>query len=368
MNGFDITNFGSWEEASGTKQFTWKGTVFPNTEKEVTLFMGKAVGMLREGFSSEKINIIGVSNIATAIIDLLAAGISADNSLLIVGGGIRRNTDFSWPFFKANPPIDTGNKRFNIEDHNTWKFATESELLLDGSPFRISPDCKLSEITFVKLMLLLMPFDFSKFDKIPSLKNKIVLDVLDGLKKGMEPSDILLQITDVVTQILQTVTKNNNAMNAEHSTPPLLTPPSKAGLVFGVVLIATGIFLLISALDGDNVSLGVFGFILMIFSIITFAKYSSEQSKFFYKAVCADMAQWVGRSSNDLIMQWGAPTKTYKFPNDRTMTVLEYKDSIRNYASYSNKGYRYGQSKTTKYVKSFFVKDEIIINYKYTIT
>ena len=80
------------------------------------------------------------------------------------------------------------------------------------------------------------------------------------------------------------------------------------------------------------------------------------------------MAQWVGRSSNDLILQWRAPTETYKFPSDKTMTVLEYKDSIRNYIGYRHKGMYAGQVKTTKYIKSFFVKDNLIVDYKYSIT
>jgi hypothetical protein len=68
-------------------------------------------------------------------------------------------------------------------------------------------------------------------------------------------------------------------------------------------------------------------------------------------------------------MTWGAPTRTYKFPTDKTMTVLEYKESVRNYSSYSHgNGFRTGQSTTTKYIKSFFARDGYIVNYKYDIT
>jgi hypothetical protein len=137
----------------------------------------------------------------------------------------------------------------------------------------------------------------------------------------------------------------------------------------GIGLIIGGLIYLFSVAAG-NWTPGklIFGFLTICCSIPFIAKHSSEQSKFFYKAVCADMAQWVGHSSNDLIMKWGAPTKTYKFPSDKSMTVLEYKDSIRNYAGYRYKGMYAGQAKTTKYIKSFFVKNGTIVDYKYAVT
>ena len=158
--------------------------------------------------------------------------------------------------------------------------------------------------------------------------------------------------------------------NTQNSSIDLI-PPSKFPLLLGIGLLSGGlIFCFWSFSRGDFSDLKniIISFVIMLISIPFFAKYSSEKSKFFYKAVCADMAQWVGLSSNDLIIKWGAPTKTYKFPGDKTMTVLEYKDSIRNYAGYRHKGMYVGQAKTTKYIKSFFVKDGVIVNYKYAIT
>jgi hypothetical protein len=175
-------------------------------------------------------------------------------------------------------------------------------------------------------------------------------------------------------QLLKSAKKNEQKTTYHDAQDTLyndLTPPSKFLLVLGIGLLAGGFiscFYLFSRGDYNDLRNIIISFIVMLCSIPFFAKYSSEKSKFFYKAVCADMAQWVGHSSNDLIMQWGAPTKTYKFPTDKTMTVLEYKDSIRNYAGYRYKGMYAGQAKTTKYIKSFFVKDGIIINYKYAIT
>jgi hypothetical protein len=115
--------------------------------------------------------------------------------------------------------------------------------------------------------------------------------------------------------------------------------------------------------------------VLLLLCIIFSSVYSKEKSRKDYFNVCKSMEYWIGSSLSDLISDWGAPNRTYKFPQDKTMTVLEYKDSIRNYASYStrtyHKGYSTGistgQSKTTKYIKSFFVKEGYIINYKYSI-
>jgi hypothetical protein len=175
-------------------------------------------------------------------------------------------------------------------------------------------------------------------------------------------------------QMLQTAKQNEQKtvyQDVQNTSSIDLTPPSKFQLFLGIGLLAGGLiyfFSLISRSDPNDFSGIIISFVIILCSIPAFTKYYSNRSKYFYRAVCADMAQWVGCNSNDLIIQWGAPTKTYKFPGDKTMTVLEYKDSIRNYAGYRYKGMYMGQSKTTKYIKSFFVKDSIIVNYKYVIT
>lgn len=163
-------------------------------------------------------------------------------------------------------------------------------------------------------------------------------------------------------------TRNSNINN--NISNNYIEPPSKGFIVAAVALLIIGAWMGASSITGHdtNIYLMIFGFIVMGLTLIPTNIYLSARSKFYYKAVCTDMARWVGRSSNDLIIQWGAPTKTYKFPSDKSMTVFEYKDSIRNYAGYRSKGLYMGQSKTTKYVKSFFVKDGIIVSYKYAIT
>jgi hypothetical protein len=384
MNDFDITNIGSWEEASETKKFTWKGNGSCNeetgkdiTEKEFAAFIGSSIGALRQVLSDEKIASAGLPNIIRLFIDLLFAGMNATNALVLVHMGLANDADLSYPNFEtAKQFAEDRTTLFNIKDMDTWKFATENSLVWEGFQFHISPEKKFTERLFVEIMHLLFHQSLMFLYSKPDLRNSIVPALLSGIGKEENMAEIADRLTNLVDDWKNRTSQSSGQTMANTISPKInntgnanyLTPPSKAWPVFGVILIATGIILLFSSFDGDNVSLGVLSFILMFCSIIPFAIYSSKQSKFFYKAVCADMAQWCGRSSNDLIMQWGAPTKTYKFPNDRTMTVLEYKNSIRNYASYSNKGYRYGQSKTTKYVKSFFVQDEIIINYKYTIT
>jgi len=158
--------------------------------------------------------------------------------------------------------------------------------------------------------------------------------------------------------------QNNSSFN--------LTPPSKLLIFLGIGLLIGGFVYLFINLNNEiyspNITKLIISGIIMLCSIPFFSKYGRDKNIYHYNCVCYEMSQWVGSSSNDLIIKWGAPTKTYKFPTDKTMTVLEYKDSIRNYAGVRYKGMYAGQAKTTKYIKSFFVKDGVIINYKYAIS
>jgi hypothetical protein len=403
MKVFDITDVSSWEKASDTIPFTWKDKSFLNeetgkdiTENEFVTFIGQAISMLRQISSDEKIASAGLSNIIALFVDLIDAGISANNALLLIKFGFDNDVDFSWHMIKEKQTINTNNEVFDIEDMNTWGFATEKNLIWEGKPFNISPEKIFTEMLFVKTMFLLLGPNLPKCFLISGLSNITISIVLDGLRqKKIYFSEILEQIANQI----QTITNqrqnknnipisqvsgqsiidstvphsNNNSYQSQVNTNTTkaydLSPPSKIFLALGVGLLICGVLYLFSADVRDwTPSKLIFSVVIIFCSLPLFIKQASEQSKYFFKAVCADMAQWVGRYSNDLIVQWGAPTKTYKFPSDKTMTVLEYKDSIRNYAGYRYKGMYAGQAKTTKYIKSFFVKDGIIVNYKYAIT
>jgi hypothetical protein len=399
MKNFDITDIDSWEQASDTDQFIWKDNTFFNeetggniTEKEFTVFIGQTIDILRNEHADEKISFAGLSNIIVLIIDLLSAGISTSNVVILVNTGLENNVNFSWQNFEAAKLVEEDKRKiFNIKDLDSWKFASDNSLIWESKIFQISSDRIFSEILFVQIMYLLFYHSFMALYSDPNLLNLNVSILLDGLKHNKGIIDIFSQITDRVrdrNNAEASSAKNSGAKPLKHESnyesaqsdhrhispdvyfPTDLKPPSYSGIVIGLGLLLIGIIMLFSSVNDydSSISKGVFGFLLMFLSIIPFAIYSSAKSKFVYKSVCADMAQRVGSSSNDLIMKWGAPTRTYKFPSDKTMTVLEYKESIRNYASYSHKGYRAGQSKTTKYVKSFFVKDGVIVNYKYSIT
>ncbi|GHV08043.1 hypothetical protein FACS189485_19080 [Spirochaetia bacterium] len=391
MKGFDITDIDSWVEASDKREFVWKDNTFFNeetggniAEKEFTAFIGQIISALRQVSSDEKIADTGLSNIITLIIDLLSAGLSANNALLLVNMGIDNDISFSWSIFEIAKQLPENDKKiFDINNQDTWRFATENNLVFAGKSFHISPGKKFTEILFVKIMNLIFYASMTVLHSRYDLRDITISTLLEGLKQGENVVDIVNKITTLIKDRNNIVSSRQVMINSipsqtnhEQSSPinntvntGYLTPPSKIFLIIGIGLVVGGFLYLCSVATG-NWTPGklIFGMIITFCSIPFFAKYSSKQSKFFYKVVCADMARWVGHSSNDLIIQWGAPTKTYKFPSDKTMTVLEYKDSIRNYAGYRYKGMYAGQSKTTKYIKSFFVKDGIIVNYKYAIT
>ena len=402
---FNILDPDSWDEASEKTPFVWKDITFFNeetgnniTEVEFVAFSRQLIGALRQLIPDEKIASAGLSNIMALIIDLMSSGINANNALHLVNIGFVNNVDFSWQIFKDIDKISVNDRKtFYVEDPDSWKFATESNLIWENRHFHISSDKIFSEIIFVKIMILIFYNSLSELYSMHEIRKQNISILLDGLMSDKSIIDIVDQIAyhvknknnmiaehSLKQEMIKTNKANNNYSSQENNDNPsdiktnavdsnFLTPPSKAFLFVGVGLLVGGFlyfFYSIGTGYGDANALGkiIFGIVVIFCSIPFFMKHSSEQSKFHYKVICADMAQWVGHSSNDLIMQWGAPTKTYKFPSDKTMTVLEYKDSIRNYAGYRYKGMYAGQAKTTKYIKSFFVKDNIIIDYKYAVT
>jgi hypothetical protein len=202
----------TWHLASDS-DFVWKDNTFYNTdfskgvtEKEFTSFIGKAIGTLRQVSPDEKIAGAGLSNTIALIIDLLSAGINTTNALLLVNIGFVNNIDFSWQMIKNKHAIDATSRKFNIRDQDSWRFATEGNLIWEGVPFHISPDKKFSETLFVKIVNLIYYASLADLYQWPDLRNIIISSLLDGLKQDKNILDIVNQIT---SQLKKTNTSGN---------------------------------------------------------------------------------------------------------------------------------------------------------------
>ncbi|MDR0605563.1 MAG: hypothetical protein LBG80_14790 [Bacteroidales bacterium] len=203
---FDICDESTWDLASDYT-FVWKNDVtFLNdtngndvTEKEFTIFIGQAIGILRNVRSDEEISTAGLSNIIALIIDLLASGINANNVLSIINMGFENNMDFSWPIF--NQTTGSNKDNFDINDQDTWKFATENALVWKGKPFNISPEKIFTELLFVKIMAMLFLSSWKAMYSRPDLRNMNISILLDGLKQDKNILDIISEISGKISKI-----------------------------------------------------------------------------------------------------------------------------------------------------------------------
>jgi len=394
MNTFNITNHGTWDFASDTKPFVWKNKSLYNYDKteklselQVARFIMQYINGLQESFSNDTLIKKGIPDIISLILELLFTDIEQKIVFHLIYIGIKNDIDFKWSIF--NFTQNDNKEIFDIYNINTYKFATDNALLLNNKEYYRTDDNNVfTEKLFVKIMYLIFYSSFDAFYKNNKLCIKAADLLLEGLQNNKEPTEILNEYIEYFKNVVsdiqrnRSVTTNNNINNTNYSldnnkTEFNLTPPSLLLLIFGIGCLIGGLILLFIGFNDfindfifyfGNVSKFIISIIIMIGSIPFFYKYSKEKKRYHYNCVCYEMSRWVGSSANDLIMKWGSPTKTYKFPTDKTMTVLEYKDSIRNYAGYRYKGMYAGQAKTTKYIKSFFVKNDKIIDYKYSIT
>jgi hypothetical protein len=370
----------------------------PITEKEFVSFISQIVGALKKTSSEEKINKAGLSNIISFFIDLFSAGIEANNSLAVIGAGLAFDIDFSWPMFINNHTNESpGN--FEASNMDSWKYAVENTLVWQGKLFQIDPDKIFTETLFVKLFYTLFSSSLKMFYSQTDLRNIYISTILDGLKRKMDISEASEQANDQIHKMIKSVpivTNSEKQGEGIQSQTPIrkkenfsyqinsATKEKNKNFRFATIIVIIGVIILTKASYGlyialtslstsalsswdSNVVLGMLGIVIASLSLIFVARYNTAKNELFYYTVCANMSNWLGHSSNDLIIQWGAPTKTSRFPSDKTMTILEYKDSIRNYTGMRYKGIYSGQSKTTRYIKSFFVRDGIIIDFKYDI-
>jgi hypothetical protein len=217
---FNILDVSTWDLASDST-FIWKNDItFFNeengkniTEKEFSTFIGQIIDALRQVSSDEKISIARLTNIIALIIDLLSSGINATNALILINMGLENNINFSWPIFKIDRTIGANNEIFNIDNQDTWKYATENNLIWEGKPFNISSEKKFTEILFVKIIALLFHAFLLDLYLRQDLRNVTISNLLDGLKQDKNITDISNQITNQLKTINVSANSNNRVFD-----------------------------------------------------------------------------------------------------------------------------------------------------------
>ena len=422
---FNICDVSSWNEATDN-EFQWKGenTFFDEangkniSEKIMVLQMETILSALKQSVPEDSIQKFGISKIVECVLDNFLKGKSPKEIfpvlIIMVEKGFSFNTaeEIMQKYGNNNENealTVTENKKNNILEETSWKnisiseyeghvfgvleiylFCGEGKLIRNVVSATIPPlqngtthnqyvdpwelnDDKL------KIMFGDTLFEAKYLQKEQKIFGTKIFS--DGKTKEETWTPYNDSDTEIFKQMLIDAKRNmqsNFYQNEQDNALSFnLTKPSPLLLVFGIGAIIGGLGYLFMNLNtrfySPDISKLIISFIIMMCSIPFFVKYGKDQNRYHYHSVCYSMSQWVGSSANELIMKWGAPTKTYKFPTDKTMTVLEYKDSIRNYVGVRtriSKGVSVMgmQAKTTKYIKSFFVKDDRIIDYKYAIT
>ena len=225
MKNFDITDIDSWGKASEVKQFTWKDSDFVSeetgknvTEKEFTTFIRYLISVFRQICSDEKISLVGLSRIIPLIVDMLSAGIDTTNALLIVNSGIKLDVDFSWPIFCPKQKLNAHNINFDIKDIDSWKFATENAFIWEGRPFQVSQDKKLTEILFVKILILLFKPILDLWHTRPVIIDPVISILLTGLKENKNINEIYVQITYQMNKINEAADNNAQQVMDKNNT------------------------------------------------------------------------------------------------------------------------------------------------------
>jgi hypothetical protein len=418
MGKFEVLNENTWNFASNN-DFVWNDTTCFNeennrqiNEKEMVVFLKQLFDILERGVSRSKTEEYGRSKIITYMLDSLFAKTEPEDIpceiITIINMGIDpslAHTVYQSIKNKNNENKNSNEKKsimdkLNILDESTWKFATDDEFIwkgkqIDGS--QIKRDAKfLSEkiiVNFFEQVFSGYGDDLNK--KITEMgKDKVVTFMLDKLVNNASPGECIQgAITFIKNYNITTINSNIKSYNQENTyikpeiSNSTITDDSKPGifLFLGIASMVLCCFLFfktvgsasnIVAMDTNKiVSSIMLPIIIMIIGIIFFGIYSKEKNKRQYYEICKSMEYWLGHKSDELIIAWGTPTKTSKLPQDKSMTLMEYKDSVRNYTGYSTRsyskgmsfGYHSGQSKSTKYIKTFYVQNGIIVDYKYSI-
>jgi hypothetical protein len=311
-------------------------------------------------------------------------------------------------------------EEFNVLNEKTWCLATENDFVWkDNTCFNIENNQRICEKEMVALLRQLFDILESGVTKKQTEeygRDKIVAYMLDSLFAKAAPDDIPCEVVVIIKMgidpaiahtVYQSMKKKNKenktsntnevkniitAQKRENNTKPEIryrpiTDNSKPGLflILGIIFAIITLFIFRNTINSSDliVSGGIDNTVaslilnlgVLSIAFIFFGLYSKEKNKKAYYDVCISMGYWLGRVSDDLVKSWGTPSKTSKFSQDKSVSIWEYKDSIRNHTGYSTRtyykgfstGFHTGQSRTTKYTKTFYIKDGYIIDYKYTI-
>jgi hypothetical protein len=407
MDKFNILDENTWKFATDI-DFEWKDNTCFNeennrqiSEKEMIAFLGQLFELVERSVTKVQTQKYGRDKIISYMLDALFAktipeDIPCEVILIITNGTDSSQAHIVYQNFK-----NSGGKLFNILDESTWKLATDNEFTWKGKKINVAQIKKGATLLSEKIIVDFFEQVFSGYGdelntKITEIgKDKVVTFMLDKLFNNASPLECIQAALPFIKDYNIATIQNNNLYsnnrgnenikpNIHYST---ITDDSKPGifLFLGIASMALCCFLFfktvgsvsnIVMLSTDKIASSIlFPIIAMIIGIIFFGIYSKEKNKRQYYEICKSMEYWLGHSSDELIISWGTPSKTSKLPNDKSIIIMEYKDSIRNYTGYStrsySRGFSYGihsgQSKTTKYIKTFYVQNGYIIDYKYSI-
>jgi len=382
---FDITNIDTWDEATDN-DFTWRNDLtffdYSNSknisEKLMVLQMKFILSNIKEAVPVDKYDNFNKAEIVNIVLDNFVKGLSPNEIIpflaVMVGHGLSENSAKEI-LLKSNSEYKyyEQSNLFDVYNESSWHNASDKQFVIQNTPlFGANNTDIVTEKNVVDFIINIFKENtlVSKQEIENYGKNNVINIIIEELYKKTDKNQIIQKIyLKVRCGMDQALLDRVYSPKKDTDDNKELKPPSKILMVMGIALLIGGLLYCFSILKGFTFDLNkiIIGTVIMCFSIPFFAIYSSFKSKYFFQSVLVSMSRWVGSSSNELIMSWGAPSRTYKFPTDKTMTVLEYKESIRNYAGYRYKGFYTGQSKSTKYIKSFFVKDGVIIDYKYEI-
>ena len=383
---FDICNENTWKFAT-EQPFIWHDDSFydlDNIEKKYSEldfvdFIGQMLNIVESHSSLEKMNDFGRSKIISQMLDQIQERKIATNDICY-NIAMRLNNNIKEEIL------------FNIYDNSTWNYANSKQFFWKGNPIFFSNNKDIvSEKNIVDFIMNI--FNNNSMVSISQIesygKNKIIDLIIEEFIKKTDEEQILQKVYLTVRHGFDSSLMNTvyPVKTSEELVQKNIQDKSNPGLFLFLTIISIGIscYFFYNALKMLNTGL-VFNsekiiqtFIIscvpLIIGLIFAGLYNKEKKKKQYYEVCKSMEYWIGHTSDDLIMAWGTPTKTTKLPQDKTTSILEYKDSIRNYVGYSTRSYRKGtsfgihtgQSKTTKYIKTFYVKNGIVFDYKYTI-
>ncbi|WP_461247125.1 hypothetical protein [Treponema sp. R6D11] len=407
---FNILDETTWQLAS-ENDFVWKDNTCFNeennkqiNEKEMVAFLKQLIDIVDSSLKKSKTDDYGRDKIISFMLDSIFAKVVPEEipseAICLVELGIEPNLVHT--VYQSMKKKNNSTKKFNVLEESTWKLATDNEFTWKGKKINGSQIKKSETICTEKLIVNFLGQIFNGFssgdikNKIEKIgKEKLTTFILDNLINNVSPGDCIGKSIDFINNSYENSivpsqksvanfnTQGNSTINVQYSP---IVDDSKPGifLFLGISSLIVCFYLFYktansiigSSLNTEKmVTALLFPIISLIIASLFFNKYSKEKNKRKYYEICKSMEYWLGHKSDELIISWGTPSKTSKLPNDKSITIMEYKDSIRNYTGYStrsySRGFSYGihsgQSRTTKYTKTFYVQNGYIIDYRYTI-